>query len=69
VSYAANETTGTGRIRDISSGGLFMEVAEPLRIGDPIAIDFRFRHGNARQGIFGVVARVDWSGVGVRFVP
>ena len=68
LKYANQNETGMGRVRDISSDGLFFETPHAFAVGDQLEIDFRFRHGRTNMAIAGEITRTTPCGVGIRLI-
>ena len=68
LTYARQNETGKGMVRDISCEGLFLETPRRFTVGDQLSMDFRFRHGGMNMTITGEIAHIAPSGVGVRLI-
>lgn len=66
--YANQEEAGLGKVKDISSDGLFIETPRAFTVGDQLDIDFHFRHGQTNMAIAGKITRITPTGVGVRLL-
>jgi hypothetical protein len=66
--YTHQNAAGTGKVRDVSSDGLFLETPRALSVGEQLAIDFRFRHGQTNMAITGEITRTTPHGVGIRLI-
>jgi hypothetical protein len=68
LTYARQDETGKGMVRDISCEGLFLETRRAFAVGDQLRMDFRFRHGGMNMAITGEIAHTTPQGVGVRLI-
>ena len=68
LAYASRTTAGKGKVRDISSGGLFLETPRMFAVGDQLDMDFQFRHGQKNMAILGEITRITPTGVGVKLL-
>jgi hypothetical protein len=68
LKFASHDHTGKGNVRDVSSDGLFLETPDVFAVGDPIDMDFRFRHTRVNVPIAGEIRHVSPQGVGVRLI-
>jgi hypothetical protein len=68
LDYAVEDKSGVGRVRDMSSLGLFLEASEAFSVGDRLAMHFRFRHGHANMAISGEIRHIGPTGVGVKLI-
>ena len=68
LSYASSNTAAKGKVREISSEGLFLETPRMFAVGDQLDIDFQFRHGQKNMAILGEITRITPTGVGVKLL-
>lgn len=68
VNYTNTSVNGAGTVKDISSGGMFMETPFPLTVGDQINIAFQLRNSKHPMNVDGKIARCTHTGVGVMFL-
>jgi hypothetical protein len=59
---------GTARVRDVSTDGLFLEAAPDFRLGDRLALHFRFRYAREAMMLNGEIIRLTPEGVAVRLI-
>lgn len=58
-----------GTIRNISAGGLFMDVEKAFCVGHQFELNFQFRYGKHSIRIQAQVVRKAREGVGLRLLP
>lgn len=68
LAYASRNTAGKGKVRDISSEGLFLETPRMFEVGEQLDMDFHFRHGQKNMAIMGEITRITPTGVGVKLL-
>jgi chromosome partitioning protein len=56
-----------GYIRDISTGGAFIETQDSLAVNQPIVFTFQSLRGDRHFKLRGTIVRVDSAGIGVQF--
>lgn len=62
----AGEVKGT--IRNIGSGGFFVDTQTHLRVGLKLELDFHFRFGSHTMKLMGQVVRKSSNGVGIKIL-
>ena len=67
VDYSNGSGSYREFIKDISSGGVYIETRRPHSVGERISMTFLLPEYEKRVKIQGVIARVDEQGIGVRF--
>jgi len=67
VDYAAHGQAYRDFIHNISAGGVFIETAMPISIGQELALTFELPSYNVPIKITGEVVRISPQGIGVRF--
>lgn len=68
LAYANQNEAGWGRVKDISSDGLFIETPLIFAVGDQLDMNFQFRNGQSNMAIAGKITRTTPTGVGVRLL-
>jgi hypothetical protein len=68
LKFASHDRMGEGSVRDVSFEGLFLEAPGFFAVGDPIDMNFRFRHTKVDVSIAGEIRHVGPAGVGVRLL-
>ena len=67
ASFVVGSTTYRGFVLDMSSGGLFIETADPFEIGQEITINLKRSRDAKVIKVRGRIARVEHNGIGVQF--
>jgi len=67
TSFVVGSTTYRGFVLDMSSGGLFIETADPFEIGQEITINLKRSRDAKVIKVRGRIARVEHNGIGVQF--
>lgn len=67
VDYAARGQAYRDFIHNISAGGVFIETAMPISIGEELSLTFQLPNYNIPIKITGEVVRISPQGIGVRF--
>ena len=68
VDYSTQDRVYRDFIKDISTGGVFIETQRPLPVGREISMAFSFPNLRQNFKINGDVVRMDPKGIGVAFV-
>lgn len=67
VDYATQDSLYKDFIKDISSGGVFINTSMPFSIGQEISLTFPTPNQQAHIKITGEIVRVNDEGIGVKF--
>ncbi|MBW2219118.1 MAG: PilZ domain-containing protein [Deltaproteobacteria bacterium] len=68
VDYSTQDRVYRDFIKDISTGGVFIETLRPLPVGQEISMAFSFPNLRQNFKISGDVVRMDPKGIGVAFM-
>ena len=68
VDYSTQDRVYRDFIKDISTGGVFIETLRPLPVGHKISMAFSFPNLRQNFKISGGVVRMDPKGIGVAFL-
>jgi uncharacterized protein (TIGR02266 family) len=68
VDYSTRDRVYKDFIKDISTGGVFIETVRPLPVGQEISMALSFPNLRQNFKISGDVVRMDPKGIGVAFV-
>ena len=67
VDYSTPQRVYQDFINNLSSGGVFIETAAPLQVGQSISLAFSVPPLNKTFKVTGSIIRTDQDGIGVRF--
>jgi len=67
VDYSTEERVYKDWIKNISSGGVFIETHMPFSVGQEVSLTFPLSNYQKYIKIIGEVVRIDIQGIGVRF--
>jgi len=68
VDYSTRDRVYRDFIKDISTGGVFIETLRPLPVGQEISMAFSFPNHRQNVKISGDVVRMNPKGIGVSFI-
>jgi len=68
VDYSTQDRVYRDFIKDISTGGVFIETLRPLPVGQEILMAFSFPNQRQNFKISGDVVRMNTKGIGVSFI-
>jgi hypothetical protein len=58
----------SGRIRDLSGKGLFVDIGKPFSVGERFELDFTFRSGKHSMKLRAEVVRQTYEGIAIRLL-